>query len=582
MGVVSIGTVAWTSSARDLRRDWQQRWQDAGPATRSRIQMAFFCVAVLVAYHYSLSSLVKDLNLSTPLAYIGLVPAIALALAATRARPQRAEAAIHDRQVDYIVGLPLIASALIIELTLPNKLSAMFWVWRIDLLSLPLFVAGAVALIFGTRVLWRQKLAVGYLLLAWPLPYSLLLLQVLNGFTNITVAALHHVVSVIHVASGIPGSDNTLFQVVHAGKAFPLSVVSACSGVDGIVGFLLVGSAFAAMVTGPRFRKVAWLVGGMAILWLINLARITFIFWAGGQWGEHVAINILHPFVGLITFSVGVVAMIVVMGPLGLRIAFGPKVAPAAPVAPGGPARSTVAVPKVFGALGLVAVVALVLGVNNTSLKGFDIVANATGEAKLASFSTHPAAPLGWSAAYNTSYTWAQPYFGDASTWLRYQYVPTSGAGNLHTNVPITADVVNTTNLSSFSAYNVQACYNFHGYTIRDVAQVGLGGGIRGQALSYSTGRHGDWTIVYWIWPVKSGGATHYERVILYLQDTAGTTVYSSVRPAVVKSLGGALDPAKARDRQLIGERSFMVDFARQVVHAQAGVPAPAASRGNR
>ena len=65
----------------------------------------------------------------------------------------------------------------------------MFWVWRIDLLTLPVFVAGAVAIIFGVRVLWRQKLAVGYLFLGWPYPYSSVLLRVLDAFTTATLCA---------------------------------------------------------------------------------------------------------------------------------------------------------------------------------------------------------------------------------------------------------------------------------------------------------------------------------------------------------------------------------------------------------
>ena len=573
---MSIGAIGPTSVVRDLRDDWQRRWQGATPANRTRVQLAVFVVAVLVAYHYSLSSLVRDLNLSTPLAYIGLVPAIALALAATRAHPGRLEPAIHDRQLDYIVGLPLIAAALAIEMLLPNKLSAMFWVWRIDLLSLPLFVAGAIALLFGTRVLWRQKIAVLYLLLAWPLPYSLLLLQVLNGFTSLTISALQAVIKVIPVATAIPGQGGQLFQVVHAGKAFPLSVVSACSGVDGVVGFVLVGSAFAAVVTGPRLRKLLWLAAGILLLWAINLGRIVFIFWAGKVWGEHVAIQILHPFVGLVTFSIGVVIMILGMGPLGLKIAVAAPRSAGGALAAQGPAvgERPSAVPRVFGVIGLLAVVALVLGVNNTGLKSYDLVAGSTGEAKLASFSAHPASPAGWGVSYDTAYTWAQPYFGDSSSWLRYEYSPFGEGGNLHANLPITADVVNTTDLESFSAYNVQACYNFHGYTMRDVAQVSLGGGIKGQALSYDSGTHGDWTIVYWIWPVKGSGSTHYERVILYLQDTPGTQVSSPSSTAGISSLNGALDPGQVKDRRLIRERTFMVDFARQVVQAQAHQPA--------
>ena len=52
-------------------------------------------------------------------------------------------------------------------------------------------------------------------------------------------------------------------------------------------------------------RKVLWLLGGMALLWAINLVRITFIFFAGKEWGESVAINVFHPFIGLVTFSFG-------------------------------------------------------------------------------------------------------------------------------------------------------------------------------------------------------------------------------------------------------------------------------------
>jgi exosortase/archaeosortase family protein len=580
---VSIQSLSWTRNVRDLRGDVDARWEAAAPATRTRIQLAILAVAVLLGYHYTLVSLVQNVDLQTPLAYIGLVPAIALALAAARARPMRSEPAIHDRQLDWIVGIPLVATAMVVNLLLPYKYSAMFWVWRLDLVSLPLFVGGAVSIIFGSRVLWRQKLSVSYLFLAWPLPYSYLLLRVLNGFTNLTVGALHLIVRHVHVATAIPGSSGEdLFQVVHHGVHFPLSVVSACSGVDSVVGFLLVGSAFAALVSGPLLLKMVWLAGGMFLLWVINLGRIIFIFWAGQEWGEHIAINILHPFVGLVTFSLGVVVMIMVMGWFRLRMNFlgpaGPSAPTPAPVlsSSGGRGRGP-AVKSILPAVGLLAVVALVLGANNTTLKQFNLVADASGEAKLAPFSAHPAAPKGWAVQYETDYTWAQPYFGDASTWLRYEYTPSGTAGDLHTDLPITADVINTTSLESFSAYNVQACYDFHGYNIRDVAQVTLGGGIRGQALSYSTGAHGDWPIVYWIWPVKartSGGSTHYERVILYLQDTPGTVVHNPGKTTGISSLDGALNPDNRDDARLIAERTFMVRFARQVVQGQTKITA--------
>ena len=86
------------------------------------------------AYHYSLSTLVRNLGVDSPLAYLGLVPFIALAMAASRGVGSRPEPDIHDRQLDYIVGIPLVAGAVAIAYALPARLSTMFWVWRIDLL----------------------------------------------------------------------------------------------------------------------------------------------------------------------------------------------------------------------------------------------------------------------------------------------------------------------------------------------------------------------------------------------------------------------------------------------------------------
>jgi exosortase/archaeosortase family protein len=572
---MSTADLSILATARDWRSEWLARWRTASARTRATIQIGVFLGVVVVAYHYSLTTLVQSLNLDTPLAYIGLVPIIALGLAAVRSQPLPNEPAIHDRQLDYIVGVPLLAIALAINVLLPKKLSAMFWVWRIDLLSLPFFVAGVAAIIFGIRALWRQRLAVGYLFFAWPVPYSVLLLRELGSFTTLTLHAMKALVHVIHVATPAPSADGSLFNVVHQGRAFPLSVVSACAGVNGMVGFLLVGAAFGAIVTGPRLRKALWLAGGLLLLWVINLGRLLFIFWTGSVFGEHFAIKVLHPFVGLVTFNVGIVIMLLLLKPVGLRIK-GPRSGKADstshPVPDAVQASSRpLAVPAVYSAIALVAVAGLLLGMTNSNLRSYDLVASATGEPKLASFLAYPASPHGWDPIFAANYDWAKPYFGESSSWFRYNYIANLGNGDLHSNLPVTADVVNTNNLSSFSAYGVEACYRFHGYSLRDVAQVNLGGGINGQALSYSTKDHLGWTIVYWIWPVKTGTTIRYERVILYLLNTGGVAV-DGPNVTGVKNLRGSLKATDEHDRQLLAVRTFLIDFAREVIKNQATI----------
>jgi exosortase/archaeosortase family protein len=548
------------------------------------VQVAVLLVAIGIAYNYSLSTLLQTADQQTPLAYISLVPAIALALAAIRARPLKPEPPIYDRHVDYTIGVPLIVAAVAVNEMLPSRMSAMFWVYRVDLLTLPIFVAGAVAIIFGSRVLWRQRLAILFLFLAWPYPYEKYLLGLLDAFTNLTLIAMEKIVLVTHLATPAGSLDNELFVIRHGGGTFALSVVSACSGVNGIVGFLLVGSAFAAIVKGPIVRKVLWLMGGMALLWIINLGRISFIFFAGKEWGEGVAINVFHPFIGLVTFSLGVLLMILLIKPLGMRIAIGEETPSATEVSAGPIAvpslyeepkslqksKVALAVPKFYLALIVASVAALVLGISNFGLRDYNLVAGVTGEAKLAAFVSSPTAPPGWIATYDTTYAWAKPLFGDTSLWNRY-ILRANGPGPLRANVPVVADVINTPDLSSFSAYGVENCYTFHGYALADVATVTLAGGITGQAMSYTSQQYGSWSIVYWIVPVKAGSGTNYERVVLYVQNSGdGAVVPGLTTGDSIHNIAGSLSPSDRADQALINNRTFLVAFAKSLITTQS------------
>lgn len=586
----------------DLRRStvkvWQdecrRRWTEASQTTRTRIQVAVLLGSVLIAYSYSLTTLLQTANQQTPLAYISLVPAIALALAAIRSRPLKPEPPIHDRQVDYTIGVPLIITAVAINLVLPARMSAMFWVYRVDLLSLPIFVAGAVAILFGTRVLWRQKLAIAFLFLAWPYPYQKYLLGVLNAFTDITLVAMQKIAVWTHLATPALSSDNTLFTINHHGTSFSLSVVSACSGVNGVVGFLLVGSAFAAIVRGPIVRKVLWLVGGIVLLWAINLGRITFIFFAGKEWGESIAINVFHPFVGLVTFSLGVIVMILLIRPLGMRVQIG-EMKPPSPASPSGavPApvsppesapkeKGPLAVPRVSLAITAVVVAALFTGFSNLGLSTYNLVAGVAGQAKLNAFIQGPVAPAGWTAQYATTYGWAKPLFGDTSVWNRYE-MRSDGTSVLHTNAPVVADVINTPDLSTFSAFGVENCYTFHGYSLADVSQVSLAGGITGQAMSYTSQQFGSWSIVYWIVPVKMDtGGTNYERIVLYVRNAGQGVVVKGITTASdVHNIGGRLNRSTEADVALINNRTFLVAFADQLINAQASHSAVVSAGSN-
>jgi exosortase/archaeosortase family protein len=485
------------------------------PRAQLGLRTAALLGLVLAAYHYSLASLLGEVGAQTPLAYLGLVPVISLMLAVAYARRPRQDPDVHDRYLDYIVGVPLVGIALLIVIVAP-ALSGFFWLWRLDLLSLPFFVAGAVALIFGARILWRHRVPIAFLFLAWPLPYVVFLNGGLAAVTNATSALVRSGLRVIPVAQSLPGGDGSLFQVTHGGQPFLISVGSACSGVDSGVGFLLVGGAAVTLMRGPRLLKAAWLLTGTALLIAFDATRILFLLAAGRFWGQGVAINVLHPFVGVVGFVLCTAVMLLLLPRFRLRL--DPMLLPArvrnqnpSSVRPPRPP----AVRKARTALCLVAAAAMAAAVVNTGLSGYELLAYGTGEPRINAGGLTTATVAGWSQQRTATYPWVSTYFGTDATWERFVYIPGISSAKTHLGSAITVDVISTSQLGTFSTYTVDDCYRFHQFSILDARTTPLGGGLIGHVAAYYIHSDDqDWVAVYWEWPVRTASGDRYERVI--------------------------------------------------------------------
>ncbi len=517
--------------------------------------LRFLVVAAITvaAYHYSLLTLLRGLTLDTPLAYLALVPVIVVLLIAIRALTPHREPDIHDRYLDYMIGLPLLAAALVLLVVLPVRLSSFYWYWRIDLLSLPLFLAGAVSLVFGLRALWRVRLAIAFLFLAWPLPYLMVLSSELNAVTAITLAMLRFALRFVPLAQPLPSTDQALFVIAHAGSRFTLSVGSACSGVNGMVGFGLVGLAFASLVRGRLSAKLLWLAAGLVLIWLLDVARILAIFAAGSLWGEKFALNVLHPLVGLAFFNAGVLIMVAALPLFRLGLRFPALRLPSS----SGTARAVrrpPAVKQARVAVTLLIAMAAVAATADAQMQHYELVAQDFGPPRLIALSVATAQVPGWAQHETATYPWVTRYFGSGAGWERFVFSPpdpsADPAGPHVVLSPVTLDVISTDDLHSFSAYGVEACYRFHDYHIVDIQRVDLGGGIVGHTIVATTSpNETEWTAVYWEWPVDTGTGVRYERVILNLTEPSHQRQLSTflsgfarsiVAGTAVKSLAGS------------------------------------------
>ena len=535
-------------------------------ARRRVVARTVFAFALVIGcYQTSLWSLLRGITVDTPLAFLGLVPAIAGVLACVLARPASGEPDIHDRMVDRIVGWPLIAAALVALVLLPARMSTMYWLYRVDLLTMPLFVAGVIALLFGVRMLWRTKAAVLFLFLAWPVPAQRLAIAALEPMGDLAASAVGAAVHLIPVAERT-GGDGISFLVPHGAEGFQVQIASACSGANGLVGFLLVAGAIAITLRGAVVRKLLWLAAGSGVVVALNVVRIMSILAVGRLFGERAAIDVLHPYVGLLTFNVGVFVMVLASGRFGLR-----------PFRRDGERRTRAvlsAVPTLGALVPVLVVVALVGGAFDHGLTTYDPIASSVGSPRLGSFAQVATQPDGFYAEPVDTIDAGRRFFGEDSSWIRYSYLG-RGTDGLHSDVPVLADVVSTTNLQSFSDFGLEACYRFHGFDMGGVRRIDLGHGVVGTVLNWQEPDGGlRWTTVYWIWAVRSGDQTRYERIVLLLNDVDGARIEApDVTDAEAPGLGlradelvrgGAAGPAISEDQ--VRSRSFLVTFARRVV----------------
>lgn len=515
---------------------------------RSLVVLA--CIGL--AYHYSLLTLGRGLTLQTPLAYLALVPAMAFVLAWVRSRQSTMTLPIHDRQVDYIVGIGLLLTAVAVAALMPISLENRFWAYRIDLLTLPLFVAGIVALFYGLRSVWTLRIPIGFLLLAWPVPYLPLIGDGMRASVDATVALLAVVNGWLPFASPIQSGADGLFRVNYAGGDFALAVGSACSGVNSLVGFVLIGSALVTVVTGSVRRRLAWLVVGLVLIWLLNVLRIEGIFVAGSLWGRAAALEVLHPVAGLVVFNLGLVGMLAIAPRFGLT--FNLRSA----ISRGQPHREPV-VRRMRGAIVVGLVAALSLGAVNASYARYEGVSGPSGQPLLEPFNVAEAQVNGWEVDFVKAFTHGEPYFGIGSTWerLRYDSLPTAA---LTSDEPVFVDVIHTPDLNGLLGYGLEACYTFHNFRIESEGGADLGGGVQGELLSYYNPRYeSTWTVLGWDWPYEAADeSTAYERVVLLLPQPTSAEIQGAIATD--------FDSSRQEFRRAEG---FLVALGREIVRTR-------------
>jgi hypothetical protein len=514
-------------------------------------QVAFVLVVTGAAYHYSLATLGRGLDEFMPVANAILAGSLAVLVAAIRGWGSGIEPNIHDRSLDYLVGAALLIAALGIVLILPVTFSVFFWLWRVDLVSLPLFVAGAVCIVLDVRALWRLRVAIALMFLVWPTPY----LSIAPGASRLISSA-----GGAAIVGGMPA-------------LFSRSMAALLT--------LLVIAIAALLLRGPALARIAWVATGLLLALALYITQMVLDSLILVRLIPRYS-NWLQGSAGPVSLCIALLVMVAVLPTYALR-----------PRTLRGVSRNHERRSLGSAALATLVVTAagLLLGVGDAQLQEYESLASPLGTTRLPAASMAGFKMPGWRATQSDSNRWAAVSLDRTASWTRYTYEPIDPTGASPT-VPtgsFTVDVISTSNLRLFSTFGVEASYRLQNHHILAADWVELGDGVIGHAVRYALDTPGsNWTGIYWQWPVRTANGLRYQRVVVSARESLAANAAPSVTPGeplnriqlALANVSSYLEE-RANDWRSPPQRDFMLGVARAivalaVVQAHDGAPASA------
>ncbi len=196
-------------------------------------------------------------------------------------------------------------------------LSTLFMSYRIDMLLLPIFILAVIVAVFGAAGAKRMKLLVIYSVFASPL----LLLPILNLNSQFTLLNAD-IIAGISGLLNLPLTQNGILLIGPLKST--VSISSTCANIGAFAALVMFLVPLAYLYDGKKGKKAIWVVAGLLLLLLFNLARMMAITLVWLYYGITSAVYVFHLFGGEVLFIIVIVFLMLAARRFGLRM---PKVA---------------------------------------------------------------------------------------------------------------------------------------------------------------------------------------------------------------------------------------------------------------
>jgi exosortase/archaeosortase family protein len=181
------------------------------------------------------------------------------------------------------------------------------------MLTLPVFVAGLILVLFNAQTLKHLAFPVAFLFFLTPPPTEILY-SVGSTLSDLSAHASNALANVFGIASTISAQyGSPIITITRPDQTLMnFSVDVACSGVYSLIGFVIF-AVFIAYITraAKLWNKILIFALGIPLIIVLNIFRITTILAIGNSYGDQLALQVFHALGATVLMFIGTLILLI-------------------------------------------------------------------------------------------------------------------------------------------------------------------------------------------------------------------------------------------------------------------------------
>ena len=280
------------------------------------LKIAVLVTAVLIIYYQDLAIIFDESLKSEMSNYVIVVPPVFVYLIYRKRKMLRAVISFENESAfRWSRHTPSITGILLCTASIASYWHSFYTFTPLEyhILTLPIFTAGLILILFNAQILRQAAFPVVFLAFLVP-PPSEILYAIGSTLSVVSSEVSYSIIRILGVPSTLSAEyGNPAIVIVKPSGSIVFAIDIACSGIYSLIGFLIF-AVFTAYITRDKlWKKIAVFLIGIPLMYALNVIRITIILLLGYYYGEQLALEVFHLMGGWTLIFFGTLLLLVLV-----------------------------------------------------------------------------------------------------------------------------------------------------------------------------------------------------------------------------------------------------------------------------